>query len=266
MADSEIKTIGQALQTKGFFKWSTKPAECEIHGAFTSTEYPSGWSRCEECANADRAAEFAVRRLEDERKEQEYRLIEAGIPKRFRDCSLDTYVPSCDSARVALNLATAYANEFAERRESGTCLIFCGTVGTGKTHLAVGIVKRVLDQRRRALFASVIGAVSSVKATYSRDSELTEQQAIDQFLHPDLLVLDEVGAQFGSDAEKLILFRIINGRYERVLPTIIVSNLAKDLLGESIGERSLDRLRENGGRLVAFDWASHRRQAVKEQA
>lgn len=266
MADSEIKTIGQALQTTGFFNWATRDAKCDVHGTFVSTQYPSGWSSCGECASILRDAEAMERKLETEAWERRYRLIEAGIPKRFRECSLETYAPSCEGATKALNLAAAYADEFADMRDRGTCLIFCGGVGTGKTHLAVGIVKRVLDQRRKALFTSVIDAVSSVKATYGRDSDLTEQQAIDKFLIPDLLVLDEVGAQFGSDSEKLILFRIINGRYESVMPTIIVSNLAKDLLGEFIGERSLDRLRENGGRLVAFDWASHRRQAAKDQS
>jgi DNA replication protein DnaC len=45
-------------------------------------------------------------------------------------------------------------------------------------------------------------------------------------------------------------------------PTVVISNLAKEALGEFIGERSIDRLRENGGRLVVFDWASYRRQVA----
>ena len=44
------------------------------------------------------------------------------------------------------------------------------------------------------------------------------------FIRPDLLILDEVGVQFGSETEKMILFEIINGRYEQLKPTIVISN------------------------------------------
>lgn len=265
MADSEIKTIGQALQKTALFNRPTRATDCEMHGSFVSVQFPSGnWSRCERCAEDEKKAAHAEKMLILEEQERVDRLVRARIPPRFRECSLESYTPSCEGARKAMNLAIAYADDFAEMRTSGTCLIFCGGVGTGKTHLAIGIMKRVMEQRKKVRFASVIDAVASVKETYGRDSEMSEQQAIDQFIYPDLLVLDEVGAQIGSDTEKLILFRIINGRYENVMPTIVISNLAKDTLGDFIGERSLDRLRENGGRLIAFDWASYRRKGAKE--
>lgn len=63
--------------------------------------------------------------------------------------------------------------------------------------------------------------------------------------------------QFGSDAEKLILFEIINGRYEAVKPTILLSNLNIDGLKGYMGERVVDRLRE-GGKADRFDWPSYR--------
>ena len=81
------------------------------------------------------------------------------------------------------------------------------------------------------------------------------------FIRPDLLILDEVGVQFGSETEKMILFEIINGRYEQLKPTIVISNLA-DALTDYLGERVVDRLREGGGRMLIFDWPSYRRQAA----
>jgi DNA replication protein DnaC len=44
-------------------------------------------------------------------------------------------------------------------------------------------------------------------------------------------------------------------------PTIVISNLAKDGLQDYLGERAFDRLRENGGKLVVFDWESYRSKA-----
>ncbi|VFR32492.1 DNA replication protein DnaC [plant metagenome] len=102
----------------------------------------------------------------------------------------------------------------------------------------------------------------SIKDTYRRDSKENEADAIARLVEPDLLVLDEVGVQFGSETEKMYLFEIINGRYEALKPTIVISNLAKDALTEYLGERVVDRLREGGGRMVIFDWPSYRRSAA----
>src|SRR5690606_20967905 len=129
------------------------------------------------------------------------------------------------------------------------------------THLAVGICHEVIAQDKMAVFTSVLGAVRSIKETFRRDSEKTEMEAIEAFIEPDLLVLDEVGVQFGSDTERMYLFEIINGRYENLRPTIVISNLAKGELSKFLGERVVDRLREGGGKMVIFDWPSYRKSA-----
>jgi DNA replication protein DnaC len=74
----------------------------------------------------------------------------------------------------------------------------------------------------------------------------------------DALIIDEVGVQFGSDTEKMIVFDIIDGRYSNMLPTILISNLALPDVKELIGERAIDRLREDGGVVVAMKWDSNR--------
>ena len=67
--------------------------------------------------------------------------------------------------------------------------------------------------------------------------------------------------QFGSDTEKLILFDVLNERYEKRRPTLLLSNLVVDDVQAYLGERIFDRLREDGGEAVAFDWESHRAKA-----
>lgn len=268
MADSEIKTIGQALRTTGRFKFPEQSGTCDTHGVFVSYMYPHSkeWSSCPTCAaeadEARREAEFAERRRESEAKERRRLIDNATIPPRFADKTLENFVAHGDGAKRALGVSRAYVQDFDTASKEGTSLIFCGGVGTGKTHLAIGIANAVLDMNRRVRFVSVMNAVRTVKETYTKGSDDTEREALNEFIYPDLLVMDEVGVQFGSDTEKMILFEIINGRYEQLKPTVVISNLAKEALGEFIGERSIDRLRENGGRLVVFDWASYRRQAA----
>jgi DNA replication protein DnaC len=266
MADSEVKTIGQALRTMARFNNPRRDA-CAEHGEYNAYELPSGdWSSCPKCRDREneerQRREFEERRREAEEANHRMLVNAACIPPRFAGRTLENFVVHNDGARKALTVARAYVEDFESARKDGTSLIFCGGVGTGKTHLAVGIANAVLAMKLRVRFASVMNAVRTVKETYNRGSDETEREALNEFIYPDLLVLDEVGAQFGSDTEKLILFEIINGRYEQMKPTVVISNLAKEALGEFIGERSIDRLRENGGRLVAFDWASYRRQAA----
>lgn len=264
------KTIEPGFQKMDLSNWLrdlvTEKRMCADHGEYTATQTPiKTWTGCPACR------EIEVKHSDEERRTQEARdwqdrrakhlLGRAAIPPRFADRRLSNYLPQCEQAKRALDVAQDYATNFPKMLKAGSGLILCGGVGTGKTHLAIGIAHEIMEQDHSPVFTSVMGAVRAVKETYSRDAEMSERDAIQSFIKPDLLILDEVGVQFGSDTEKLILFEIINGRYEAVKPTIVISNLAKDALMQFIGERSFDRLREGGGRLVAFDWPSYRRQA-----
>jgi DNA replication protein DnaC len=235
---------------------------CPQHGEYTSFLLQSGWSGCVQCEhaaeNASAAAAQASWQAELRSRAWEARLGRAAIPERFTDRRLETYVPTCDDAEKALRVAKRYAANFPAARKAGTCLILCGDVGTGKTHLAIGIAHAVLEQGGQAVFTSVMRAVRSVKETYAKGNSKTEAQAIAELVSPDLLILDEVGVQHGTDTEKLVLFEIINGRYEASRPTIVISNLAIKALEEYLGARAFDRLREGGGQLVVCDWESYR--------
>ncbi|PWG68497.1 ATP-binding protein, partial [Enterobacter mori] len=61
-----------------------------------------------------------------------------------------------------------------------------------------------------------------------------------------------------SDFELTTLFAIINGRYEQMRPTVVISNLDAEQLPVAMGERCVDRLREGNLIVVPFDWESHR--------
>ena len=73
-----------------------------------------------------------------------------------------------------------------------------------------------------------------------------------------MLILDEVGVQFGSETEENLLFDIINTRYEDRKPTILISNLDGAGVKKYLGERAFDRIREDGGKLIPFTWSSYR--------
>lgn len=240
----------------------TRTAHCHMHGSYVSKQFlGSIWSKCPECAKeADHAEREAKQKAEQERRVRAWqqRLGHAGIPERFTSRTLDTYQASNDGQRKALAFARAYADDFGKVLETGRSALLVGKPGTGKTHLAVGIALQIMAAGHTALFTTTFRAIRRIKDTWSKVAEETEAQATNALVFPSLLVLDEVGVQFGSEAEKLILFDVLNERYEQRLPTIMLSNLTSDAIKGYLGERIFDRLREDGGQLIVFDWESAR--------
>ena len=254
----DLKEMLEAMR-----KPETRPASCEKHGAFESRKlFGSVWSKCSKCAEEHEAeerkrqAEVAV---ENQRRACEQKIGRAGIPERFRDRDLASYIAKTEGQQRALHFAQAYAEGFEDVAKTGRGALFIGKPGTGKTHLAIGIALHVMrEHKRSALFVTVMRAIRSIKETWRKDSELSEAEAIEDLVFPDLLILDEVGIQFGSDAEKLLLFDVLNERYEQRKPTLMLSNLTAQEVAAYLGERVMDRLREDGGRAIVFDWESHR--------
>ena len=241
----------------------TQPATCETHGEFVSINFIGRiWSKCPVCADEEAAARKAKEAADERAAKQSgwaEQLGRACIPPRFVDRTLKSYRAGSPQQAAALAFATAYADDFDNVLKTGRCAMFVGNIGTGKTHLAAGIAIRLMRRdNRRVLFSSVMQAVRSIKETWGKESALSESQAIAALVLPDLLILDEVGVQFGSETEKLLMFEVLNERYGARKPTLLMSNLSLDEVKAYLGERIFDRLREDGGEAVAFDWASHR--------
>lgn len=240
-----------------------RDAVCPEHGAYVALcHLGKVWTGCPACsqeAEQRREAEEAQRARAAVDAEWQQRLGRAGIPERFMGCSLDNYVSTHPAQSRALEAAQAYASDWLQVRASGRGAIFIGNVGTGKTHLAVAIGLHAMRAHAASvLFISVQRAIRSIKDTWTRGSAMSEGQAIAVLTYPDLLILDEVGVQFGSDYERQVLFDVLNERYECRKPTLFLSNKDADDVRAILGERVWDRLREDGAAIVPFQWASHR--------
>lgn len=245
----------------------TKSENCFVHGDFVSRRiFGRVWSRCPIC-QAERDASEAMEKAARERKEKlerwQAKVGEAGIPERFQNRSLQSFIATTEKQKAALAFCVDYADTFDQVLKTGRCAVFLGLPGTGKTHLAIGIGLRIMHRDNRSvLFSTVMRAIRRVKDTWSRASDESETAAIGSLVFPDLLILDEVGIQFGSETEKLILFDVLNERYEKHKPTLLLSNLSLPEVKAFLGERIFDRMREDGGEVIPFDWSSYRGQAA----
>ena len=183
--------------------------------------------------------------------------LHAGIHPRHEGCRLDNFVATSKAQTHALANCEAFVEE---AKNLPTChnLILIGQPGTGKTHLACGIVNELFDGKGSVMIREASRMINRVKACWSRDSESDSQEIIDAYADLDVLIIDEVGAGLGTPSERAILFDVINGRYLNKLPTILISNLTIDQLKVEIGERAIDRLREPLGIVCVLDGKSHR--------
>ena len=254
------------MQRTDDLKAEEQTLQCAEHGPYTARILEMFGVRrvpdCPECykANQRKASDLAERQEAEKRKMiVSLNLESSGIPKRFRDKTFDNFkAENPDSARV-LKIARAYADRFDERRAAGGCLVFTGLPGTGKNHLAFAIMEHAIRvHMATAYFTTVIDAVRSIRETFGQKSETTEREAISKLVSPELLVLDEVGVQGGSDYEKNVVFDVFNKRYNAMKPTILISNLTQSELTDYLGERVIDRMREGGTATLAFTWESYR--------
>ena len=272
MPAPQSTTFRQISETLHEPQSQTVDAICGTHGKYVSTvtTYDMGLdaptvisSRCPGCAE-DRRLKEEARKAEDAARERMHKVVHlfsrAGIPPRFSDRSFANYIATNQGQKIALSVCKAYADKWTDKRPEGASLVLTGAPGTGKTHLACAIASEIMQTHLAAtLFMTVSAMLRSIKSTYRKDSERTEQEAISALNQPDLLILDEVGVQVGSEHEKLLMFEVLNERYQQMRPTILISNLAVDELEEFLGHRVMDRYRECGS-VLAFDWQSHRGQ------
>lgn len=187
-------------------------------------------------------------------------LIGSGITERFRAATFDTFMARDQQQASALLTCQEYAATFPAKYQAGQCLLMLGNVGTGKTHLASSIVQQVIrEHRAQAVIVAASAIFRAVKTTMGKTARYTEEDVLEELGGLDLLVIDEVGASRGSDWEVQLLHEVIDRRYQAVRPTIVVSNLITSDLKDYIGERAMDRLRQGGGDLIGFTWASVRR-------
>lgn len=203
-------------------------------------------------------------RLQREQNQQRIKNLmdRAGVAPEHQHCSFENYTCSNEGQQRAKRIAQAYANRFGEMQRDCRSMVFYGTTGTGKNHLASAIANQLLQKGRSVVVTKVIDLMSRFRAAYRRDSTTTEADLVHSFTKLDLLVIDEVGMSHGSTDEVVQLNRIIDERTNHGVPTIILTNLSPDQLTQTLGARVMDRLTAHKGVMMEFNWESYRRGAA----
>jgi DNA replication protein DnaC len=202
--------------------------------------------------------------LEDDRRKERTRiqaiLADLSIPKLYASTTFETFQPQNESQQLALRMAKEYAEGIKEIESHPTSLYLCGPVGTGKTHLAISILKTVCLRGIKGDYVRVIDVLNRLRPPLGDDT-LREHLKI-----VDFLVLDDLGAQKNSLWTLEQIEGIIEERCAELRPMVITSNLPLELLGKGDieNERIVDRIKEMCA-VVLIRGDSYREKIAKER-
>jgi DNA replication protein DnaC len=198
-------------------------------------------------------------------------LAAAHIPPRYEHCDLANFQYDPDdknqkSIRDARWLAGRFVEEYPANK---TGLLFVGSVGVGKTHLAIGIIKDLIHEKGiHCLFCDYRELLKSIQNSYNSSVQATEMGILRPIFDAEVLVLDELGAVRTTEWVFDTVNYILNSRYNDSKTTIITTNFPdapedtghevnnlrnpsdaeraarRETLGDRIGERMRSRLHE----------------------
>ena len=171
------------------------------------------------------------------------RSLSAVIPRKYRNASFDR-APVTDMPGPQVQVVKRFVRDIEEHLDHGRGLWFYGSVGTGKTTLAMLVSQAALDAGRSVAIYSLPRLLAEIRATFETGSEGSYVDFLDRLAAVDLLHVDDVGAERTSDWVLEQLYAIVNARYEDERSVIITTNLERDELVEQIRERTVSRLEE----------------------
>lgn len=170
------------------------------------------------------------------------RLRKIGNLDALTDKTFETFdaYPSgyTQNERQSLDAAFSRARSFAQ--SPWGWIVFEGTYGTGKTHLAAAIANERVKHGDKVLFITAPDLLDYLRSAYNPESETTYDETFERVRGADLLILDDLGVENPSAWAQEKLFQILNHRYARRLPTVITTNQTIEKLDPRLRSRMAD--------------------------
>lgn len=172
--------------------------------------------------------------------------VMARIPRKFLGKSLSTFHAKAARQKEVLQGARGFEKTFIGNHHDnpGKGLLLTGKEGTGKTHIAVAILKDVIAKGYTGLYWNVPELFLELRRRMNDNGEENEAELFDHSSRVDLLVLDDLGAERTSEYVLDRLYVLINGRYQNDRATIITTNRSIAELRQQIGPRITSRICE----------------------
>jgi DNA replication protein DnaC len=187
----------------------------------------SGAKRCD-CANQGRAGRMEER---------------AQIPPLYREASFDNFaVPGPDNPIARRDLTNAllgvkaFVRDFPNDTRPGLLLI--GEPGTGKTHLAVAAMRKIVEKGFECLFCDYQNLLDRIRSGYDPTSNSADKEAYRVALDTEVLLLDDLGAHRVTDWVEDTVTSIVTSRCNQRKALIATTNLPDGDAGSTLTEKS----------------------------
>lgn len=166
----------------------------------------------------------------------------AQIPLLYRNSSFDNFEappgefdPGATELRRVVNAVRNYADEFPLGPRPGLLLV--GETGTGKTHLAVAALRRIVAKGFEGLYCNYQTLLNTIKAGYDPVSNSSDREAYRTALDAPVLLLDDLGANRVTDWVEDTINSIITHRCDNRKPLIATTNLPDPDAGGALTQR-----------------------------
>ncbi|MFI0722094.1 ATP-binding protein [Streptomyces sp. NPDC021224] len=165
--------------------------------------------------------------------------LSAGLPPRYRDAEA-SQAQVLEWVQEVVRLASPPGPGARPQVTTGPSLLLAGVTGSGKTYEAYGAIRALaragLGVRWRAMTAADMYASLRPRAGADSEAELAG------LARSPLLLLDDLGAAKTSEWVEEITYRLVNRRYNLMLPTLVTTNLPIADLRAHLGDRVTSRL------------------------
>jgi len=193
----------------------------------------SGWRQ------VDKGGVAAVERCECVVLERAGNLIErAQIPPLYRQASFENFATLPDNPinsralQTAVTVAASYAREYPYGTKKPG-LLFIGDPGTGKTHLAVAVMRRLIQRGFECVFFDYQNLLERIRSGYDAAAGSASRETYRTALDCEILVLDDLGAHRVTDWVEDTITSLITYRYNNNKPVIATTNLRDPEAGDS---------------------------------
>lgn len=144
--------------------------------------------------------------------------------------------------RENMTKIVAYCEKYAHTfSKSSSSILMLGPTGLGKTHLSLAIAKEVILKGYQVLYCTAQDILRTIEREHF-SKEISDDETLKTVLDADLLLLDDLGAEYQTSFNTATVYNIINTRLNFGRPTIISSNLTSQELEERYTERVVSRL------------------------
>lgn len=184
----------------------------------------------------------------------------AGIPKRYATMSFDwlrEHGTFPAENKKAYAIVKAYADNLKYNLDFGKGLILRGPAGTGKTSIAVSVLKRAIDMGKGGMMISMPNLLDNM-LTLSKGDNVAFMDYERKLRNIPLLLLDDFGAEYSkSEWVSAKVESIIIDRYNRMKPIVLTTNYSDSWTKDHYSQLIYDRLRGEYEEAI-FKGASHR--------